>query len=68
MYPTDFSMTHALLSEHLDALRYEAAQLREVTRQAGSSRPAGLFARLRRVLAHSRPPRATEGEVGATQR
>ena len=68
MYPTDFSLTHALLSEHLDALRREAAQVRDVTRQTGNSRLSSLFVRLRRALTRSRHPLPTEGEVGAAQR
>ena len=68
MYPTDFSLTHALLSERLDALRREAAQIREVARRPMSSRWPRLFARLRQVLVRVRHPKATEREAGATHR
>ena len=58
MYPTDFSLTHALLTEHLDALRCEAAQSREVACQPRSARPPGLLARLRQAF--TRQPQARE--------
>lgn len=67
MYPTDLSLTHALLIEHLDVLRREAAQHREMARQPRSSRLPGLFARLRQALARSRQPQATEKEAGAAR-
>lgn len=53
MYPTVLSLTHALVSKHLDALRHEAAQIREVARQPRSAKPPGLLARLRQALARS---------------
>ena len=68
MYPTDLSLTHAQLSQHLDALRREAAQIREVARQVTNSRPPGVFARLRQVLARSRQPEAAERKAGAAPR
>ena len=68
MHSTDFTLTHALLSEHLDALRREAAQFREVARQPVDSRRPGLFARLRQVLARRPQPQATERKAGATHR
>ena len=68
MHPTDFTLTHSLLSEHLDALRREAAQLREVARRPMCSRRPRLFARLRQALARSQQSRATEREAGATHR
>ena len=66
MYPTDFSLTHALVSDHLDALRREAAQIREVARQPRNAKPPGLLARLRQALARSRQPQARE--TGAAPR
>ena len=66
MYPTDFSLTHALVSEHLDALRREAAQIREVARQPRSAKPPVLLARLCQALARSRQPQGRE--TGPTPR
>lgn len=68
MYPTDLSLSQALLTERLDALRREAAQIREVTRQTRSSGQIGLLVRLRQALARSRQPRAAEREAGAAPR
>ena len=66
MYSTDFSSTHALVSDHLDALRREAAQIREVARQPRNAKPPGLLARLRQAIARSRQPQARK--TGAAPR
>ncbi len=68
MYPTDVSLTHTLLIEHLDALRREAAQIHEVTRQARNSWPSSLFARLRQALARRRQPGVAVRKAGAAPR